>query len=196
MGIKAKTWDELTNSSTPEWMKKAKFGIYTHWGVYSVPAFGPNVSWYPYKMYQEGSDQYAYHCKTFGNPRDVGYKDLIPLFTGNKFDPDEWAELFKKAGARFAGPVGEHHDGFSMWNSKINQWNAANMGPKRDVVGELEKSIRKSGMKYMVAMHHAENWKFYPHWVSCSFIPHRLPPMGDFLFLKFRLSFRCHHLDG
>lgn len=166
MGIKAKTWDELTNSSTPEWMKKAKFGIYTHWGVYSVPAFGPNVSWYPYKMYQEGSDQYAYHCKTFGNPRDVGYKDLIPLFTGNKFDPDEWAELFKKAGARFAGPVGEHHDGFSMWNSKINQWNAANMGPKRDVVGELEKSIRKSGMKYMVTMHHAENWKFYPHWVK------------------------------
>ena len=100
MGIKAKTWDELTNSSTPEWMKKAKFGIYTHWGVYSVPAFGPNVSWYPYKMYQEGSDQYAYHCKTFGNPRDVGYKDLIPLFTGNKFDPDEWAELFKKAGGQ------------------------------------------------------------------------------------------------
>lgn len=166
MGIKAKAWSELTNFQTPEWLKKGKFGIYTHWGVYSVAAFGPNVSWYPYKMYQEGSDQYAYHCKTFGNPREVGYKDLIPMFNGSKFDADEWAELFKKSGARFAGPVGEHHDGFSMWDSKVNEWNAAKMGPKRDITGELEKAIRNQGMKFMVAMHHAENWKFYPHWVK------------------------------
>lgn len=166
MDTKVKTWSELNNYCTPDWMKKAKFGIYTHWGVYSVPAFGPNVSWYPYKMYQEGSEQYAYHCKTFGNPRKVGYKDLIPMFDGKFFDADAWAELFKKSGARFAGPVGEHHDGFSMWNSSINPWNAAKMGPKRDVVGELEKAIRKQNMHFMVAMHHAENWKFYPHWVK------------------------------
>lgn len=166
MGIKAKTWSELTDFHTPEWLKKAKFGIYTHWGVYSVPAFGPNVSWYPYKMYQEGSEQYLYHCRTFGNPREVGYKDLIPMFTGEKFDAEEWSELFKNAGARFAGPVGEHHDGFSMWGSKINEWNSVNMGPKRDVTGELEKAIRNQGMNFMVAMHHAENWKFYPHWVK------------------------------
>ena len=166
MGIKVKDWKELTDYRTPDWMKKAKFGIYTHWGVYSVPAFGPNVSWYPYKMYQEGTDQFAYHCKHFGHPSKTGYKDLIPMFTGEKFDAAEWAELFKKAGARFAGPVAEHHDGFSMWDSRVNEWNAAAMGPKRDVVGELEKAVRKQGMHFMTAFHHAENWKFYPHWVK------------------------------
>ena len=165
MEIHVKKWDELTSYRTPEWMKKAKFGIYTHWGVYSVPGFGPNVSWYPYKMYQEGTDQYAYHCKHYGHPSKVGYKDLIPMFTGEKFNADEWAELFFKAGAKFAGPVAEHHDGFSMWNSKVNRWNAANMGPKHDVAGELERAVRKRGMYYMAAFHHAENWKFFPHWV-------------------------------
>ncbi len=166
MGLNIKEWNELTNYRTPEWMKNAKFGIYTHWGIYSVPAFGPNVSWYPYRMYQEGSAQYAYHCKHFGHPGRVGYKDLIPMFTGDKFDADEWAELFRKAGARFAGPVAEHHDGFSMWDSQLNEWNAAKMGPCRNVVGELEKAVRKQGMHYMTAFHHAENWKFYPHWVK------------------------------
>ena len=164
--MRVKEWEELTSFQTPEWMKKAKFGIYTHWGVYSVPAFGPNVSWYPYKMYQEGTDQFAYHCKHFGHPSKVGYKDLIPMFTGEKFDADEWAELFKRAGARFAGPVAEHHDGFSMWDSRVNRWNARNMGPGRDVVGELEKAVRGKGMHYLTAFHHAENWKFYPHWVK------------------------------
>ena len=81
-----------------------------------------------------------------------------------KFDAEEWADLFQKAGAQFAGPVAEHHDGFSMWNSKVNPWNAANMGPKRNVVAELEKAIRGKGMKFMAAFHHAENWFFYPHW--------------------------------
>ena len=75
-------------------------------------------------------------------------------------------ELFQKAGARFAGPVAEHHDGFPMWDTAYGDWNAAKMGPKRDVVGELEKAIRAEGMKYMVAMHHAENWWFYPHWIK------------------------------
>ena len=86
----------------------------------------------------------------------TGYKDLIPMFTGEKFDAAEWAELFKKAGARFAGPVAEHHDGFSMWDSRVNEWNAAAMGPKTDVVGELEKAVRKQGMHFMTAFHHAE----------------------------------------
>ena len=86
------------------------------------------------------------------------------MFTAEKFDPDEWAELFQRAGARFAGPVAEHHDGFPMWDCSDTEWCAAKMGPKRDVVGELEKAIRAQGMKYMVAMHHAENWWFFPHW--------------------------------
>lgn len=158
------SWNSLRAHVTPQWFREAKFGIYTHWGVYSVPARGPNATWYPYNMYREGTPQYDYHVKTYGGPQKFGYKDFIPMFTAEKFDADEWAELFKQSGARFAGPVGEHHDGFAMWDSKWTEWNAAKMGPKRDVVGELEKAIRKQGMRFMVALHHAENWWFYPHW--------------------------------
>jgi alpha-L-fucosidase len=149
---------------TPQWFRDAKFGIYTHWGIYSVPAAGPNVSWYPHNMYRQGNPQYDHHIRTYGHPSKFGYKDFIPLFTGEKFDAAQWADLFKRAGARFAGPVAEHHDGFPMWDTAFGTWNAMRMGPKRDVVGELEKAIRAQGMKYMVAMHHAENWWFYPHW--------------------------------
>jgi len=115
-------------------------------------------------MYREGTPQYEHHLKSYGGPEKFGYKDFIPQFTGEKFDADEWAEIFKQAGAKFAGPVGEHHDGFSMWDTKYSEWNSMKMGPKRDIVGELEKAIRRQDMKYMVAMHHAENWWFYPHW--------------------------------
>jgi alpha-L-fucosidase len=117
-------------------------------------------------MYREGNPQFDYHARTYGPASEFGYKDFIPLFTAQKFDPEEWAELFKAAGARFAGPVAEHHDGFSMWDSQVNEWNAARMGPKRDVVGELEKAIRGQGMRFMVALHHFEQWWFYPHWRS------------------------------
>ncbi len=143
---------------------EAKLGIYAHWGLYSVPACGPNVSWYGYNMYREGSAQHAWHCRTYGDPRIFGYKDFIPLFTAPEFDADEWAGIFASSGARFAGPVAEHHDGFSMWRSACNPWNAAAMGPRRDIVGELAAAIRARGMRFMVAMHHAENWWFYPHW--------------------------------
>ena len=157
-------WNSLAQHRTPQWFKDAKFGIYTHWGVYSVPACGPNATWYPYNMYREGTPQYEHHVRTYGHPSQFGYKDFIPQFTGERFDPDEWAELFRAAGAQFAGPVGEHHDGFCMWDTRLSEWNAARLGPRRDVVGELEKAIRRQSMRFMVALHHAENWWFYPHW--------------------------------
>jgi alpha-L-fucosidase len=157
-------WNSLATHPTPQWFKDTKFGIYTHWGVYSVPAKGVNATWYPYYMYREDNDQYKYHLKTYGGPAKFGYKDFIPLFTAEKFDPDEWAEIFKYSGAQYAGPVGEHHDGFCMWDTQYSEWSAAKMGPKRDVVGQLEKAIRKQGMRFLVALHHAENWWFYPHW--------------------------------
>jgi alpha-L-fucosidase len=117
-------------------------------------------------MYQPGTPQHEYHVKHYGGPEKFGYKDFIPMFTGARFDADEWAGIFKDAGAEFAGPVAEHHDGFSLWNTKLSDWNAVNMGPKRDVVGLLEQAVRKQGMKYMTAFHHAENWFFFPHWVK------------------------------
>jgi alpha-L-fucosidase len=158
------TWNSLRQHQTPAWFSEAKFGFYTHWGVYSVPACGPNASWYAYNMYREGTPQYEHHVKHYGAPASFGYKDFIPAFTAAKFDPDEWAELFKQSGARFAGPVGEHHDGFCLWDTRLSQWSAARLGPRRDVVGQLEKAIRRQGMKFLVALHHAENWWFYPHW--------------------------------
>jgi alpha-L-fucosidase len=115
-------------------------------------------------MYREGTDQHRHHVETYGPLSEFGYKDFIPDFTGAQFDAEEWAELFQKAGAQFAGPVGEHHDGFCMWDSAYTEWKATRMGPKRDVVGELEKAIRGAGMRFMVALHHAENWWFFPHW--------------------------------
>ncbi|MEM7129061.1 MAG: alpha-L-fucosidase [Chloroflexota bacterium] len=158
------TWNSLRQHPNPQWLQDVKFGIYTHWGIYSVPATGPNVTWYPYNMYREGTEQYEYHCKTYGHPSEFGYKDFIPMFTAEHFDADEWAEVFKKSGAQFAGPVAEHHDGFPMWDSKYTEWNAAKMGPKVDVVAKMAEAIRKQGMRFMAALHHAENWWFFPHW--------------------------------
>jgi alpha-L-fucosidase len=164
VGPYSRSWNSLKRHKTPEWFQDAKFGIYTHWGIYSVPAFGTNVSWYPHHMYREDNPYYSYHVQTYGDPSKFGYKDFIPMFTAEKFDADEWAELFQRSGARFAGPVGEHHDGFCMWDTRLSDWSAAKMGPKRDVVGLLEKAIRKQDMRFLVALHHAENWWFFPHW--------------------------------
>ena len=160
------TWNSLRCHQVPQWFQNAKFGIYTHWGVYSVPGFGPDGSWYPYFMYRPGTKAYQHHVKHYGGPEKFGYKDFIPDFTGDLFDADEWAEIFKSSGAQYAGPVAEHHDGFCMWDSNFTEWKATSMGPKRDVVGELADAIRKQDMCFMVALHHAENWWFYPHWVA------------------------------
>lgn len=155
----------------PEWFRDAKFGIYFHWGVYSVPAYANE--WYPRNMYSPGSRENIHHLETYGGtdpfPYDkfiTGGNDLEGNFVqfspvlkskGGKFDPAEWAQLFADAGARFAGPVAEHHDGFSMWASKVNPWNAKDMGPEIDLVGMLTGEIRKHDMKIILSMHHAYN---------------------------------------
>ncbi len=158
-------WESLRRHQTPQWLRDGKFGIYTHWGPYSVPAFGGNATWYSHEMYMDpDSNARKHHEQTYGPLEQFGYKDYIPMFTAEKFDPEEWAELFERAGARFAGPVAEHHDGFAMWDTKWSEWNAARMGPKRDVVGELEKAIKRRGMRFVTALHHAENWFFFPVW--------------------------------
>jgi alpha-L-fucosidase len=159
------TWNSLKKHRFPEWLDDAKYGIYFHWGPYSVAACGKNGSWYPHLIYNlKITKQHRYHKKKFGPLSEFGYKDLIPLLTAEKFNAEEWANFFKQVGAKFAGPVAVHHDGFCMWNSKVSKWNAFNMGPKRDIVGEMEKVIKKQGMKFFVAFHHAFNWYYFPHW--------------------------------
>ena len=149
-------WESLKKRNpAPEWFRDAKFGIYFHWGVYSVPAF--ENEWYPRNMYDINSPAYNHHIKNWGKPDVFGYPDFVPMFKAEKFNPDKWADLFKKKCAQFAGPVAEHHDGFSMWASKLTPWNAKDMGPHRDIVGELEKAIRKRGMKFVTTFHHKRN---------------------------------------
>ncbi|MBT3294723.1 MAG: hypothetical protein HN919_09145 [Verrucomicrobia bacterium] len=162
------TWTSLSSHPFPTWLRDAKFGIYTHWGPYSVAGYGGarqflNGSWYARHMYLTDAREYDYHCKHFGTPsKTLGYKDLIPQFTAEKFDAAEWADLFARSGAKFAGPVAAHHDNFAMWNSQVNPWNAAKMGPKRDVTGELAKAIRAEGMSFIATFHNAYNWWFFP----------------------------------
>lgn len=145
---------------TPQWLRDSKFGIYTHWGVYSVHACGPNTTWYAHHLYRGGEKERKHFEEHFGSFGPKGYTDLIPKLTAEKFDADEWAELFFQSGARFAGPVAIHHDGFAMWKTTSTPFNAWDMGPHRDVVGELETAIRHHGMKYLTAFHHAENYWF------------------------------------
>jgi hypothetical protein len=102
-----------------------------------VPAYGESGEWYPKFMYMEGRDEYRHHAQTYGSQRAFGYKDFVPRFTAPRFEADAWAALAQRAGARYIVPVAEHHDGFSMFNSSRNRWNAAAMGPRRDVCKEL-----------------------------------------------------------
>src|ERR1700758_4265912 len=129
------TWESLSKYKTPDWFRDAKFGIFIHWGVYSVPAFGSE--WYPRQMYQVGSDEYKHHIATYGPQTKFGYKDFIPMFKAEHFDPNAWLDLFTTAGARYVVPVAEHCDGFAMYDSSFTTWDAAQMGPHRDIVGEL-----------------------------------------------------------
>ncbi|MDE3247225.1 MAG: alpha-L-fucosidase [Bacteroidota bacterium] len=151
-------WESLQTYQIPDWFRDAKFGIFLHWGVYSVPGF--ESEWYPRNMYQKGSKVYEHHIKTYGTQDKFGYKDFIPMFTAEKFNADEWVELFKEAGAKYVVPVAEHHDGFAMYKSALTRWNAFEMGPKRDVVGEIAAAAKKAGLVLGVSSHRIEHWFF------------------------------------
>ena len=148
-------WESLQKYEAPEWYKDAKFGIFIHWGAYSVPAFGNE--WYPRNMYREGSDEYKHHIATYGPQDKFGYKDFLPMFKAEKFDPAAWAELFKKAGAKYVVPVAEHHDGFAMYDSGLSDWTVAKMGPHRDTTGELAKAVRAAGLHFGLSSHRVEH---------------------------------------
>lgn len=150
------SWESLAqHEAAPAWFQDAKLGIYFHWGVYAVPAYGSE--WYPSWMHFPDHKIGKHHLETYGHPSEYGYHDFVPMFTAEHFDAEEWADLFVKAGARFAGPVAEHHDGFSLWDSDVSPWNVADMGPKRDLTGELEKAIKDRDMKFITTFHHARN---------------------------------------
>ena len=154
-----KSWESLRAYQTPAWYEDGKFGIFIHWGAYSVPAFGSE--WYPRNMYQQGSPEFQHHLETYGPQAKFGYKDFLPLFTAEKFDADQWAGLFRRAGAQFVVPVAEHHDGLAMYDCGFSEWNAAKLGPKRDIIGELAAAVRRQWLVFGVSSHRAEHWWFY-----------------------------------
>src|ERR1019366_4087283 len=152
-------WESLKAYRIPAWYEDSKFGIFIHWGVYSVPAFGNE--WYPRHMYERGTREFEHHLKTYGPQATFGYKDFIPQFKAQAFDPGAWAELFRKAGARFVMPVAEHHDGFAMYDSELSRWCAAKMGRRRDVIGEIAQAVRQAGLIFTASSHRAEHWWFF-----------------------------------
>jgi alpha-L-fucosidase len=153
------SWDSLEKFKVPKWYEDAKFGIFIHWGVYCVPGF--DSEWYPRNMYLQDNRVFKYHLESYGPQSKFGYKDFIPMFKAEKFNADQWAELFRKSGAKYVVPVAEHHDGFPMYASDLTEWCAAKMGPKRDVVGELAAAVRKQGLHFGASSHRAEHWWFY-----------------------------------
>jgi alpha-L-fucosidase len=152
------TWESLCRYEVPDWYQDGKFGIFIHWGLYCVPAFGNE--WYPRNMYRQGTKEFEHHVATYGPHTQFGYKDFIPQFRAEQFDAGQWAALFKRAGARFVVPVAEHHDGFAMYDSDCSRWTAAKMGPRRDIIGQLAEATRQEGMVFGVSSHRAEHWWF------------------------------------
>lgn len=147
--------ESLRQYECPEWFRDAKLGIYVHWGVYSVAERG---EWYGRRMYQEDDPVYAHHIKTYGHPSEFGYKDFIPMWKAENFDPDAWLSLFKEVGARYFTPCAVHHDGFDLWNSKHHPYNAVKMGPKKDLIGMMRKATLEHGLRFGVTSHLARSY--------------------------------------
>ena len=157
------SWDSLTQHEVPQWFSDSKFGLYAHWGIYSVPGFGNE--WYGKWMHDPSHEIHRQHSQRFGSPADYGYTRFIDGFTAERYDPDEWADLFAKSGARYAGFSLAHHDGYGLWDSDVYRWNVGVMGPKRDLYGELATALRGRGLRLVAPFHiiRGFNW-FLPGW--------------------------------
>ncbi len=171
------TWKSLDTRPIPIWFQDAKFGVFIHWGPYSVPAWSPKGTyseWYQYWLQNKslfgngkfkGDEVFNYHHKTYG--KDFTYYDFGKLFKADLFNPTEWAELFEKAGAKYVVLTSKHHDGFTLWpNKEANDrgfaWNSMEVGAKRDLVGELSTAVKKTGIK-MGLYYSLYEW-YHPLW--------------------------------
>ena len=159
------TWEDLKKRPVPLWFDDAKFGIMIHWGPYSVIGHRQGddyAEWAPYHMYHDHEYFYSYLEKTYGaHPPEFGYKDFIPMFKAELWDPDAWAELFHQAGAKYITITAEHHDGYALWDSDLTEWCATKVGPMRDLVGDLGEAVRKKGMKYAPSYHRERHTSYF-----------------------------------
>jgi alpha-L-fucosidase len=152
------TESSLKQYHCPDWFRDAKFGIWAHWGPQAVPRHG---DWYARELYEEGGDDYKDHLARYGHPSKKGYKDIIPLWKAEKWDPEKLMALYKKTGARYFVSMGSHHDNFFLWNSKIHRWNAVKMGPHKDVVGTWQKAAKNQGLYFGVSEHLAASYTWF-----------------------------------
>ena len=152
----------------PEWFRDAKFGIYMHWGINSIPGYdghyGRWMYWhqepdsalrkYPILGYRAHAPKvYQHHLKTYGHPSKFGYKDFIPMWKADKFNADSLAAFYKEVGAKFIGVMAVHHDNFDLYDSSHQPWNSVNMGPKIDIVGAWQKACKKAGVHFAISSH-------------------------------------------
>ncbi|GAB3356149.1 alpha-L-fucosidase [Arachidicoccus ginsenosidivorans] len=151
-------WDSLQKYEVPEWFRDAKFGIWAHWGPQCEPERG---DWYARGMYQEGSDQYSYHCKKYGHPSKFGFKDVINVWKADKWDPEELVAFYKKAGAKYFMALANHHDDFDLYDSTYQPWNSTKLGPKKDLIAGWAKAAKKNGLTFGVSVHAAHAWSWY-----------------------------------
>jgi len=151
------TVKSLQQYECPDWFRDAKFGIYLHWGAYSVAEKG---EWYARRLYEEDRPDHAYHLKTYGHPSEFGYADFIPMWKAEKFDPDALLALFKKAGAKYFTPCAVHHDNFDLWDSPHQPWNSVNMGPKKDITKLWKDATLKAGLRFGVTTHLSRSYSW------------------------------------
>jgi alpha-L-fucosidase len=152
-------WESLEeNYSVPEWYRNAKFGLWAHWGPQCVEGSG---DWMGRMLYMEGSDAYKYHLENYGHPSEFGFKDVLPLFKAEHWNPDSLVAFYKEVGAQYFVAMANHHDNFDMWDSKYQEWNAKNIGPKRDVLAEWKAAADKVGLPFGVSIHADHAWTWY-----------------------------------
>lgn len=152
------TWESLSNYETPEWFRNAKFGIWAHWGPQCVEGSG---DWMARKLYLEGSYQYKYHVEHYGHPSEFGFKDVLPLFKAERWQPDSLVAYYKKIGAKYFFALGNHHDNYDLWDSKYQPWNSMNIGPKRDILEGWAKAAKKAGLPFGISLHADHAWTWY-----------------------------------
>jgi alpha-L-fucosidase len=155
------SWESLQQYEFPEWFRDAKFGIWAHWGPQCQPEHG---DWYARNMYSQHDKKggingvYQYHLDHYGHPSVFGFKDVIPLWKAENWDPEKLLALYKKAGAKYFMALANHHDNFDTWDSKYQPWNAVNIGPKKDLIAGWAKAAKDQGMHFGVSVHGARAW--------------------------------------
>ncbi|UAY54920.1 alpha-L-fucosidase [Arachidicoccus terrestris] len=151
-------WDSLQQYKVPQWFRDAKFGIWAHWGPQCEPEHG---DWYARGMYEEGSDDYNFHCKKYGHPSKFGFKDVINSWKADQWDPEELVSLYKKAGAKYFMALANHHDNFDLYDSSYQPWNATKFGPRKDLIAGWAKAAKNNGLIFGVSVHAAHAWSWY-----------------------------------